>query len=356
MIFLDSPTTIQVGDLQTVIKGWYAGETPCGGISARVGAACLTSLDSDRPDVRESYPSLFSRGFRCILDFMRSNFEAGYAATAEGKFLSLEICAQGAEIASFRVPADEDWFEDLSRMKNFGVGMTQQEAALGLRPGDAHYRAYVGLPEHYDLSSSSTFALLTALGLRQHHRLIDIGCGSLRNGRLLIPYLDRGNYIGIDPNGWLIDEGIKNELGADIVNVKRPVFVCSASPSVLDDLPVASFALANSIFTHASLSQIRGWLSHLSGRLSLAGVLVATYTEGSGDYAGDEWVYPGCVGYRRETLAAVAAEYGYRMARLDWRHLHGASWALFARPKFQLEPILNSPLTWNALVERSRFY
>lgn len=62
-----------------------------------------------------------------------------------------------------------------------------EDLGLGRPAGDQHYRAYVGPPQNYDLISAMSFGLLTALGLRQHHSLLDIGCGSLRNGRLLIP-------------------------------------------------------------------------------------------------------------------------------------------------------------------------
>ena len=75
----------------------------------------------------------------------------------------------------------------------------QENLGLGLKPGDPQYRAYVGPPEDYDLIAAMTFNLLTTLGLRQHHSLLDIGCGSLRIGRLLIPYLNRGKYFGVEP-------------------------------------------------------------------------------------------------------------------------------------------------------------
>jgi len=55
--------------------------------------------------------------------------------------------------------------------------------------------------------------------LRQHHKLLDIGCGSLRNARVLIPYLNIGNYYGIEPNYGLVNEGIANELGQDLVKI-----------------------------------------------------------------------------------------------------------------------------------------
>ena len=45
----------------------------------------------------------------------------------------------------------------------------QESLGVGPKPGDAHYRAYVGPPEDYDLIAAMAFNLLTTLGLRQHH-------------------------------------------------------------------------------------------------------------------------------------------------------------------------------------------
>ena len=106
----------------------------------------------------------------------------------------------------------------------------REDLGLGLKPGDPQYRAYVGPPEDYDLIAAMTFNLLTTLGLRQHHSLLDVGCGSLRIGRLLIPYLNRGKYFGVEPNEWLVDEGIRRELGETLVQIKRPTFFFSDSP------------------------------------------------------------------------------------------------------------------------------
>jgi len=49
------------------------------------------------------------------------------------------------------------------------MDLPQESLGVGLKPGDAHYRAYVGPPEDYDLIAAMTFNLLTTLGLRQHH-------------------------------------------------------------------------------------------------------------------------------------------------------------------------------------------
>src|SRR5437763_15744102 len=145
----------------------------------------------------------------------------------------------------------------------------RENLGLGLKPGDPHYRAYVGPPEDYQLIAAMTFNLLTTLGLRQHHSLLDLGCGSLRIGRLLIPYLNRGNYFGIEPNEWLVHEGIRRELGETLVQIKRPTFFFSDSPDTITQATVAfDFALAQSIFSHRGLNLIREWLSASSRSLA----------------------------------------------------------------------------------------
>src|SRR5436190_1282619 len=155
----------------------------------------------------------------------------------------------------------------------------QQDLGLGLKPGDHHYRAYVGPPEDYDLIAAMTFNLLTTLGLRQHHSLLDIGCGSLRIGRLLIPYLNRGKYFGMEPNEWLVEEGINHEIGKSLVEIKHPTFFFSDSPGIITQANVAfDFALAQSIFSHCELNLIKNWLAAISPSLARDGPLVQRTT------------------------------------------------------------------------------
>ena len=45
--------------------------------------------------------------------------------------------------------------------------------------GSRHYRAYVGPPDQFDFMGATQFRLLTTLGLREHHSVLDFGCGSL---------------------------------------------------------------------------------------------------------------------------------------------------------------------------------
>jgi SAM-dependent methyltransferase len=228
-----------------------------------------------------------------------------------------------------------------------------ESLGAGLKPGDPHYRAYVGPPEDYDLIAAMTFNLLTTLGLRQHHSLLDVGCGSLRIGRLLIPYLNRGKYFGVEPNEWLVDEGIRRELGKTLVQIKRPTFFFSDSPDTVARAKVLfDFALAQSIFSHCGLDLIKGWLSAVSRSLVQGGALVATFLPGEEDSPRTGWIYPECVNYRPATLERAAAEVNLRFEILDWKHPR-QTWALFATPKFDSSWFKDRALTWNAALERA---
>ena len=228
-----------------------------------------------------------------------------------------------------------------------------ESLGVGLRPGDSHYRAYVGPPEDYDLIAAMTFNLLTTLGLRQHHSLLDVGCGSLRIGRLLIPYLNRKKYFGVEPNKWLVEEGIRRELGEALLEIKRPTFFFSDSPDTIAQAKIAfDFALAQSIFSHCGLDLIKGWLSAISHSLAQEGALVATFLIGEEDSSRTGWIYPECVNYRPATLERAAEEMNLRFEILDWKHPR-QTWALFAAREFDSSWFKDRPLTWNTGLDRA---
>lgn len=222
-----------------------------------------------------------------------------------------------------------------------------ESLGLQLKPGDPHYRAYVGFPEDYDLIAAMTFNLLTTCGLRQHHALLDVGCGSLRAGRLFIPYLNVGNYTGIEPNRWLVEEGIRREIGADLVRIKQPVFAYSDSPAALEGGRTKfDFAVAQSIFSHCGLDLIRNWLGGISHFLAPAGALLATFQLADRDFDGSGWIYPECVSFTLPTLTKTASDAGLTLQVLDWWHPR-QTWGLFAREGFDCSWFQDKPLTWN---------
>jgi len=200
-----------------------------------------------------------------------------------------------------------------------------------LEAGDEHYKAYVGPPLKYDLLGALQFTLLCAAGLRAEHKVCDIGCGSLRAGKMLIPYLNQGRYFGIEPNQWLIDEAIKEEIGADLVRIKQPQFINDANFRLEKFKQTFHYCIAQSIFSHSSLAQVDECLSQVAQNLEKDGFFLATFIWGEKDYTGTDWVYPGCVEFKPNTIKKLAWEsFGLKMQTTNWPHPNGQSWVLFS--------------------------
>lgn len=205
-----------------------------------------------------------------------------------------------------------------------------------LNIGDRHYKAYVGPPLEFDLVAAIQFRILTTFGLRAHHRLLDFGCGSLRAGRLFIPYLDPDCYYGIEPNAWLIEEALEEEVGADQFRIKRPTF-SHVEDFRVDELGASfDFILAQSIFSHTGLELITPCLASMAGCLEPRGLIFATFQE-SGWPAGDSerggWVYPGCVSLRPATIRRLARDAGLHSRRLRWYHPRQRWYVMATNPK-----------------------
>ncbi|MCH8025204.1 MAG: class I SAM-dependent methyltransferase [Chloroflexi bacterium] len=204
------------------------------------------------------------------------------------------------------------------------------EQGRDLPIGARHHRAYVGAAEGYDISGALQFNILTFLGLRQDHYLLDIGCGSLRGGRLSMSYLEPERYYGIEPEEWLIEEGIANEVGQDLIDLKRPAFSNDSTFTLTTFGRQFDFILAQSIFSHASRSQIERCLSQAKQVMAPNALFAATFVQGEQDYEGDGWVYPGCVSYSLERMTALAEEQGLACQTIEWPHPAQQTWVVYS--------------------------
>lgn len=189
------------------------------------------------------------------------------------------------------------------------------------------YRAAIGPPHLYDVIGAQQFLVLIEAGLRGYHRLLDIGCGSLRGGRLFIPYLNRGNYFGIEPDLSLVQQGISNEIGGGMVHIKKPTFSSNDQCDTRVFGTSFHFALAQSVFTHLPLELTYQCLSSLAGTLELGGQFLFTFFEGDTDTPNTSYVHKAF--HRFSTLQELAKEAGferYQLERLDYRHPRGQTW------------------------------
>ena len=95
------------------------------------------------------------------------------------------------------------------------------------------------------------FDILKSAGLLPGHAILDVGCGSLRVGRLLVEYLDSGNYFGTDLNRTLFEAGYRMELDDDL-RTKLPSHHL-VEHDVTEPAPfeqMFDYVMAFSLFTH----------------------------------------------------------------------------------------------------------
>lgn len=118
-------------------------------------------------------------------------------------------------------------------------------------------------------------AALKHLGLRPEHRLLDVGCGVLRLGLAVIPYLESGKYFGTDPMDVYVATARRY-----LLDVLRTEKVCHLR--VDRDFAFAAFgaqfefAVAHSVFTHMTFDEIRRCLRALAPHMAPGGRLLFT--------------------------------------------------------------------------------
>lgn len=100
--------------------------------------------------------------------------------------------------------------------------------------------------------------MLERLGVRPDHRLLDIGCGPLRTGCRLVPWLDAGNYWGTDASLALMMKGYEDELTVeDRMRLPRTQLIEDANfdfPGLPDDF---DWLLCFAVFTHLPMPYLR---------------------------------------------------------------------------------------------------
>ena len=183
------------------------------------------------------------------------------------------------------------------------------------------------------------FTILFDLGLREDHTLLDIGCGSLRAGRLFIPYLNPSMYFGVEPNSELLLDGLDNEVGHDLVTIKSPLFfhVDNFNFNFNGHAPSKGFdfLLAQSIFSHATRTQIAVCMSNAESVMHKDSIFVATYfnaTNGDDVDYPTEWTYPSVVKHPYLFMKDTANKLGLSMdIMIDTPHPVGQTWILLRK-------------------------
>ncbi|MGH4034379.1 class I SAM-dependent methyltransferase [Actinomycetota bacterium Odt1-20B] len=168
------------------------------------------------------------------------------------------------------------------------------------------------------------FDYLVEHGLRPEHRLLEIGCGNLRAGRLFIDHLEAGHYHGIDISPDIL-LAAQRTLVSQGLRAKTP-YLTLVDNLTFDFLPDAHFDVvhAHSVFSHSPLHVIEECFAHVGRVLAPGGHFDFTFdrTEGKEHQVLREDFY-----YRTQTLVELAAQYGLSARFMaDWEDKpHGQS-------------------------------
>jgi SAM-dependent methyltransferase len=169
--------------------------------------------------------------------------------------------------------------------------------------------------------------ILLEHGLVPNDRVVDVGCGALRGGWWLINFLRPERYFGIEPNRDMLQAGIDVMVGAELLAEKRPTFSNVDTFDLRVFGAIFDFAIARSVWTHASRDQIRAMLRSFrecSHEKSLILTSIVEPSKAGSEYDGTGWIgkshqsdTAGYARYRFATLRDLCGEEGFSAEALD---------------------------------------
>ncbi len=163
--------------------------------------------------------------------------------------------------------------------------------------------------QDWDIHSQQQLDFLTSRGLRPYHTLLDFGCGTGRLASRAVPYLEKGNYTGIDisPKALecaahylkahnMIDKMPRLVLGGGQISAAGEKFDFIWSHSVLTHLPME---ILQDIFLDLSTMEFQEWCFTFKER-------EAPKRTGLKQF-----------GYSAQSLINCASNYGLKAEKLD---------------------------------------
>lgn len=221
-------------------------------------------------------------------------------------------------------------------------------------PDLRHAKSYVATNK---VSGASQFEILKREGLKPSSKLLEIGCGCLNAGEYFIEYLDRGNYVGVDPNEWLREAAMKLRNTRRLIADKKSTFLSNDKFDASSLGINFDYIFSHSVLSHAAHWQLDQYLENSKGVLAPNGVMLASIRLAEGNSYGSggspnksdsmdkEWVYPGVSWFRLSTIAEAAAKQGLKAVHkpeyteYHIKHRPGEfhDWVVFTRYSQQAE-------------------
>lgn len=173
----------------------------------------------------------------------------------------------------------------------------------------------------WDEVGALQFQYLKNQGLQPHHVLLDIACGCLRGGVHFIPYLDVGNYLGIEKEQEHVNAGVSVELGQEMFEAKRPELVVTDAFEFHCFTRKPNLAIAQSLFTHLTPDHIHLCLANLRDFVEPGHRAYVTFFEGDSSANSRQSHDHRAFRYSADEMAAFGAAHRFDPVYIgDWNH------------------------------------
>lgn len=117
-------------------------------------------------------------------------------------------------------------------------------------------------------------------GLLPTHRLLDIGCGSLRGGRHFIGYLNAGGYIGTELSTGAVDAARSLVEREELTGKGAAIMHVPDGRLTFDDLSGSfDYILAHSVFTHLAECHIEQCFANIPKTMDDRSLFYFTYND-----------------------------------------------------------------------------
>jgi SAM-dependent methyltransferase len=173
-------------------------------------------------------------------------------------------------------------------------------------------------PEAWVEIGKFQFDFLVAHGLRPDHRFLDIGCGNLRLGAQLIPYLEPQKYCGIEISPR-IEAAALETIRAKTLQQKLP-YIFLVSETNYGFLPQDHFDAvhAHSVFSHLPIDEIEKVMREAYRVLKPGGWFDFTYfnRQNTSAYLDENFCYPSSM------ILKLVGRCGFEPQEMkDWHYL-----------------------------------
>ncbi len=142
--------------------------------------------------------------------------------------------------------------------------------------------AAVGPAHLWQMKRRFQIDFLKQQNLEPRHRLVDIGCGTLRGGIPLIKLLDTGHYTGIEVREDVLELG-RDELREAKLENKNPELIHCQALSSLELEHKADYIWAFAVLIHMDDDALNGCLSFVSQHLAQGGSFFGNVNIGEKD-------------------------------------------------------------------------